>query len=45
MEKDWIIIGKILKPRGLSGELKVKLLTDFPERFAAGKTVLLKKKN
>ncbi len=44
MEKDWIIIGKILKARGLSGELKVKLLTDFPERFTAGKTVLLKKK-
>ena len=43
-EKDWIIIGKILKPRGLSGELKVQLLTDFPDRFGFGKTVLLKKK-
>ncbi len=27
------VVGKILKPRGLKGELKVQILTDFPERF------------
>ncbi len=31
MEK--FIVGKVLKPRGLKGELKVQILTDFPERF------------
>ncbi|MBP7654251.1 16S rRNA processing protein RimM [Candidatus Dependentiae bacterium] len=30
---DYIIIGKILKPQGLNGELKIMPLTSFPERF------------
>jgi len=30
-----LIIGKILKPFGVHGELKVAILTDFPERFAS----------
>lgn len=42
--QDYIIIGKILKPQGLKGEIKVHLLTDYPERFAAGNQVNLKKK-
>lgn len=33
MHKDLIAIGKILKPVGLRGEVKVLLLTDFPDRF------------
>lgn len=33
MSKDLVTIGKILKPVGLCGELKVLPLTDFPERF------------
>jgi len=27
------IIGKVLKPRGLKGELKVEIITSFPEHF------------
>jgi len=27
------VVGKVLKPRGIKGELKVHILTDFPERF------------
>jgi ribosomal 30S subunit maturation factor RimM len=42
--QDWIIIGRVLKPQGLKGEIKVHLLTDYPERFAAGCQVNLKKK-
>ena len=30
---DFITIGKILKPRGLSGEVKVQILTNKPEVF------------
>jgi 16S rRNA processing protein RimM len=30
---DFILIGKILGPHGLRGALKVKSLSDFPERF------------
>jgi 16S rRNA processing protein RimM len=32
-ETSYIAIGRIIKPVGLSGEVKVLLLTDFPERF------------
>lgn len=42
--EDWIVIGKILKPHGLKGEIKIHLLTDYPERFKAGERVKLKKK-
>lgn len=30
-----LIIGKVLKPFGIRGELKVEILTDFPKRFAS----------
>ena len=32
-EEDWINIGKLLSPQGLKGEIRVKPLSDFPERF------------
>ncbi|NLN75379.1 MAG: 16S rRNA processing protein RimM [Armatimonadetes bacterium] len=34
-ERD-IVIGKIAGPLGIKGEVKVVVLTDFPERFTAG---------
>jgi len=34
-ERD-IVIGKIIAPLGTRGEVKAIVLTDFPERFAAG---------
>jgi 16S rRNA processing protein RimM len=43
--QDWIVIGRVLKPHGLKGEIKVHLLTDYPERFKEGAQVILKKKN
>lgn len=36
-----LIIGRVLKPFGVRGELKVEILTDFPERFASLRQVLL----
>ncbi len=42
MRESLVAIGKILKPVGLKGELKVKLLTDFPERFEALPEVSIK---
>ena len=36
-----LIIGRVLKPFGVRGELKVEILTDFPERFASLRTVYL----
>lgn len=34
-------IGRVVKPRGLNGELKVFPLTNFPERFDPGATILV----
>ncbi|MBD2561274.1 MULTISPECIES: ribosome maturation factor RimM [Nostoc] len=40
---DWLEIGKIVSPQGLSGELKVYPVSDFPERFEVpGKRWLLR---
>lgn len=36
-----LIIGKILKPFGVHGELKVEILTDFPDRFASLRQVFV----
>src|SRR5215468_4405254 len=30
---EWVTIGKIVAPFGLRGELKVRTLTDIPDRF------------
>jgi 16S rRNA processing protein RimM len=38
-ELEFITIGQILAPRGVKGKLKVKVLTDFPQRFAPAATV------
>jgi 16S rRNA processing protein RimM len=36
-----LIVGRILAPWGIRGEVKVEVLTDFPERFAPRKVVHL----
>ena len=38
---DRIVIGRVLKPHGLKGEVVVEVLTDFPERFSEGLRVRL----
>ncbi len=40
MEKE-LIVGEVLKPQGIRGELKIKPFTDTPEDFRAIKRVLL----
>ena len=36
-----IVIGRVVRPHGLLGEVSVELLTDFPERFREGLAVRL----
>jgi 16S rRNA processing protein RimM len=36
-----LIIGQVLKPQGIRGELKIKTFTDFPEDVKAFKTVYI----
>jgi len=38
---DFLTIGKIQKTHGRRGEVLAEILTDFPDRFAAGENVLL----
>ena len=38
-ETDWVTIGQVVALFGIHGELKVRLLTDIPNRFAELKTV------
>jgi 16S rRNA processing protein RimM len=35
-ESSYITIGEVLSPFGFEGELKVRVLTDFPQRFQPG---------
>ena len=41
MNPNYCTIGKIVKPHGNRGEVKVVLMTDFPERFAERREVYL----
>jgi len=41
VEPDFLVIGRIVKPHGIYGEVSVKVLTEFPERFDAMETVYL----
>jgi 16S rRNA processing protein RimM len=38
---DRIVIGRVVRPHGLLGEVSVEILTDFPERFVEGLVVRL----
>ena len=38
---DLIVIGRVVRPHGLKGEVVVDVLTDFPERFSEGLRVRL----
>jgi 16S rRNA processing protein RimM len=38
---DRIVIGRVVRPHGLLGEVSVEILTDFPERFKEGLAVRL----
>ncbi len=33
----YLIVGEILRPHGIRGELRLRILTDYPERLTAGK--------
>lgn len=40
-EPEFITIGKIIAPWGVKGQLKVKTITDFPERFSPSSKVYI----
>ena len=40
-EQEFVTIGEILTPHGIKGKLRVKVLTDFPQRFAPSATIYI----
>ena len=38
---DFLIVGQILAPQGIKGEIRVQVMTDFPDRFAPGELVYI----
>ena len=38
---EFLIIGRVIAPWGTKGELKVQVITDFPDRFTLGKVVYI----
>ena len=42
MMEDTLVVGEVLRPQGLRGEVKVKPLTDDPDRFFALRRVFLR---
>ena len=41
MTAERVLVGRVVRPHGLAGEVVVEVLTDFPERFAPGRTLLV----
>lgn len=39
----YLVLGEILRPHGILGELRMRILTDFPERIKSLKTVYIGK--
>ncbi|MDZ4762947.1 MAG: ribosome maturation factor RimM [Chloroflexota bacterium] len=37
----YLMIGEVLRPHGIRGELRIRILTDYPERITRDKTVYL----
>ena len=34
--REWLVVGRVIKPHGVQGDLMVEIITDFPERLADG---------
>ncbi|MBI4714537.1 MAG: 16S rRNA processing protein RimM [Nitrospirae bacterium] len=45
MPGEWVAVGRILRPHGLRGELKVEPLTDNPRRFEPGNRLLVRRRD
>lgn len=41
IKPNYLLIGEVLRPHGIRGELRLKILTDYPERVSKIKTVYL----
>ena len=37
-DRDWLVVGRVIKPHGVHGDLVAEIITDFPERLTDGTT-------
>ena len=44
-KRRWVLVARILRPRGNKGEVVAELLTDFPARFSTLKQIYLRKES
>jgi len=44
-EPEFLVVGKIRKPHGIRGEIRMEVLTDFPERLESGAIVYVGEKH
>ena len=42
-DSEFVSVGRILAPWGTKGDLKVEIMTDFPERFSPGQKIYVDK--
>jgi 16S rRNA processing protein RimM len=42
-KRDWVLVARILRPRGNKGEVVAELLTDFSSRFSTLKQIYIRK--
>lgn len=41
LQPHYLIVAEVLRPHGVHGEVRVRILTDYPERLQIGRTVYL----
>jgi 16S rRNA processing protein RimM len=41
MQPPFLLLGRVLRPHGIRGELRIEVLTDYPERIVSGTEVYL----
>jgi len=41
-QKKTVVVGRVRKPHGVGGEVAIEVLSDVPDRFAAGRELLLR---
>jgi len=41
LDSDSIVVGRVVAPWGVKGEMKVEVITDFPDRFSPEEEVYI----
>ena len=39
--REWVVVGRVRSARGVRGQLRVEVMSDYPERFAPGQVLFI----